>query len=176
MIDTYTNQQPATAKQSNCGCQGAASPPESCCGLVCFERPNYFCGHLLTGEDLSLEQRYTIEKNKLRNRTLAGNGVVCGLRMTCDPCAGWIRIGDGYAIDDCGNDLVVCAPARLNVIQTLIDKNWLIVPEKLDRCKDEKPKRDCPQHQCFHVVACYSEEQSDYTTPFTPGCQACCRP
>src|SRR5207248_1723831 len=34
---------------------------------------------------------------------------------------------------------------------------------------DDKPP--CPDVQCYYVVACYQEEEADFTTPFIPGCQ-----
>ncbi len=47
--------------------------------------------------------------------------------MTCDgDCKGKITIGDGYAIDCCGNDLVVCEPRTYDVIAELRRKKWLL--------------------------------------------------
>lgn len=171
MTNTYSGKQTKTKttnSTSPCGCggHGTVSSPE-CCGLTCFERPKYFCGHLLTDDDLSLEQRYTIEKNRLRNRELHGKGVVCGLRLSCDPnCCGHVLIGDGYAIDDCGNDLVVCSPYSFDVIGALPKPGAATVD-----CNDnEKRTVDCPDTQCLYIAACYYEDESDYTTPFVAGC------
>jgi hypothetical protein len=88
------------------------------CGSVeCFERPRFFCGQSLTDEDLNAAQRYVIEKNRLHNRYLVGTGVACGLAVRCDPCCdGSVIIEPGYAIDCCGNDIVVCKEASFNVI------------------------------------------------------------
>src|SRR5215469_15284098 len=98
----------ATPCGCGCGCQGHAHA-DGCCKLTCFERPSYFCGQLLSDTDLTLEETYFREKSKLYHRTLDGFGVVCGMRMTCDcHCHGHITIGDGFAIDCCGNDLVIC--------------------------------------------------------------------
>jgi len=94
--------------KSPCGCKDHTPSQPCCCNLVCFDRPNYFCGHLLTDGDLTLQQKYVVEKNKLYHRTMHGHGIVCGLKLTCDcDCKGNILIHDGFAIDDCGNDLVV---------------------------------------------------------------------
>jgi len=112
-----------------CSCHDPLPKGEGCCELVCFERPKYFCGHLLTDADLTAEQTYLREKNKLYHRTLDGYGVVCGLRLTCDrDCKGHIRVGDGYAIDDCGNDLVVCKPQTFDVMGELRKRKWLVEP------------------------------------------------
>jgi hypothetical protein len=170
----------AQNKSGGCGCQDAQPAPVDCCSLICFERPNYFCGHLLTGEDLSLEQKYFLEKNKLRNRALTGNGVVCGLRLTCDTaCGGYIRIDAGYAIDDCGNDLVACEPVRFNVLGTLEKKRMLLAEPRPDPCGGDPKPEPCAETQCFYIVACYEEENAEFTTPFQPGCAsgpAACEP
>ena len=170
--NTTTIIHPDTEKKKKGCCPPVGPEPSGCCELVCFERPHYFCGHLLTDTDLALEQRYVVEKNKLYNRTLHGYGVVCGLRLTCDhSCSGGIMVGDGYAIDDCGNDLVVCEPARFDVIGTLRKKGCLIETPTPDPCKPKEEQPDCKVRQCFYVTICYQEEEADFTTPFVAGCR-----
>ncbi len=168
MIETRHNtyNQP---KSETCHCSNP-KPGGTCCDLVCFERPNYFCGHLLTDADLSKEQQYVVEKHKLYNRALHGSGVVCGLRLTCDDQCGGILIDKGFAIDDCGNDLVVCDPLRFDVLAKLKEKGYLLVGEPCDPCKPEEEQPDCDYPQCFYVTFCYQEEPGDFTTPFVLGC------
>ncbi|HTB15621.1 MAG TPA: hypothetical protein VK752_28820 [Bryobacteraceae bacterium] len=151
-----------------CGCHGHAS---GCCKLTCFERPSYFCGQLLSDADLTLQENYFREKNKLYHRALDGFGVVCGLRLRCDAnCQGRIAIGDGYAIDCCGNDLVVCEPRSYDVIGELRKRKWLIDPQ-WDPCQgDSDRERGCIVRQCFYIGICYSEEPADYVTPYTTDC------
>lgn len=172
-MSKVTATEKTTTEKTGCGCGCSGTPTvDSCCELICFERPNYFCGHLLSDEDLRLEQRYAREKRKLYHRTLDGCGIVCGLRLTCDPnCDGAIRVGEGFAIDDCGNDLVVCASQRLDVIALLREKGWLLEEPRPDPCKPDEEPPDCRVKQCFYVTACYHEEPSDFTTPFVSGCQ-----
>lgn len=147
-------------------------PPVTCCELICFERPRYFCGHLLTDADLSKEQQYVIEKHKLYHRTLHGHGVVCGLRLTCDPhCHGHILIGEGYAIDDCGNDLVVCESLSFDVLGRLREQGYLVESEPPDPCQPPETHPVCKVRQCFYVTVCYQEEQAEFTTPFVVGCR-----
>ena len=100
-------------------------PPWSLqCRLMTFERPNYFCGHLLTDTDLTLQQRYFREKTRLYHRTLHGHGVVCGLRLTCDhDCSGKVLVSSGYAIDNCGNDLIVAEKTPVDVVKPLVHRN-----------------------------------------------------
>lgn len=160
----------AASHASPCSCQENGKV-DSCCELVCFERPNYFCGHLLTDEDLSLEQRYARDKRKLYHRTLDGHGVVCGLRLTCDgQCPGGICVDEGFAIDDCGNDLVLCESARVDVIGLLRAKGWLLETPVADPCAPNQDQPECRPKQCFYVVACYDEEPSEHTTPFVASC------
>jgi hypothetical protein len=126
--------------------------PKTCptCGTQeCFERPRFFCGQLLTDKDLDAAQRYVIEKNKLHNRYLVGSGVVCGLAVRCDPCDGVVTIEPGYAIDCCGNDIVVCGPRKFDVLDYI--RNCFKHEE--DRCNgkikppasrcDDRPKEFC---------------------------------
>lgn len=169
-----------TDTQSPCRCH-ETPPVQCCCSLVCFDRPHYFCGHLLTDGDLSLQQRYVVEKNKLYHRALDGHGVVCGLKLTCDTrCRGHILVHEGFAIDDCGNDLVVCEPASVDVIGLLRSKRLLVSdePEKerreveraeLERHRERRPP-DCDIRQCFYVTICYEEQDGEYETPFQSAC------
>lgn len=184
------------ASPCGCGCGCHDHPPHTgeCCGLTCFERPNYFCGQLLSDADLTLQENYFREKNKLYHRTIDGYGVVCGLRLKCDGrCNGHITIGEGYAIDCCGNDLIVCKQESFDVIGELRKKKWLLEPcddpckdkskyqnkdkdkdKDKDQDKDKDHHRDeddgCLYRQCFYIGICYSEEPSTYVTPYTTDC------
>ena len=104
------------------------------CNLTCLERPRYFCGQLLTEEDLMAEQRYQMEKDRLHNQYLHGWGVVCGLKVTCHPkCSskGNVLIEKGYAIDCCGRDIIVCKDDELNII------------EKIKECQPKPKEYEC---------------------------------
>lgn len=159
-------EKPAKPAASPCSCTDSP-PADACCDLICFERPRYFCGHLLTDADLSQEQRYIIEKHKLYHRSLHGHGVVCGLRLTCDPeCSGRIIVGEGYAIDDCGHDLIVCEPRPFDVIEAL----HLEAPVA-DPCEPVVEKPRCKVRECYQVTICYDEEEAEFTTPFVGGCR-----
>ena len=111
-------------KSGGCGC-GSSVPAAACsCGDVgcatCrnqgFVRPRFFAGQLLTEEDLQTLVDYTIAKNRLHNQRLWGDGVVCGLEVTCHPCGGGtVQVNPGYALDCCGNDLVLSCPQPLDI-------------------------------------------------------------
>jgi len=162
---------PSAAKPSPCGCHQTKPVPCTCCGITCFERPNYFCGHLLTDADLSLEQKYLIEKNKLYHRAIDGYGIACGLKVTCDcDCRGNVLVHQGFAIDDCGHDIVVCEAARFDVIGALRKKGWLVSDEPEDECEEEEEESECRIKQCFYLTICYDETQASYETPFQSSC------
>ena len=183
-----SNSTPAASTPCGCGCHDhVASENCGCCKLTCFERPKYFCGQLLSDADLTLQETYFREKNKLYHRTMDGYGVVCGLRMTRDvQCKGHIIIGDGYAIDACGNDLVVCEPRSFNVIGELSRKKWLVEasvdrPRKNENTESRTQTRSeggdkdgdtdgCINKQCFYIGICYTEEAVDFATPYTTEC------
>ncbi len=156
-----------------CGCHHQGTHAEGCCRLTCFERPQYFCGQLLSDADLTLQETYFREKNKLYHRTIDGFGVVCGLRMRCDGnCKGHITIADGYAIDCCGNDLVVCESRSFDVIGELRKKKWLIeIPQEPHHDRREPEyERNCISKQCFYIGICYAEEPSNYVAPYVTDC------
>lgn len=175
-MTTTTNPSQNQTGHSPCGCPEPGPSPQCCCHLACFERPNYFCGHLLTDADLTLQQKYVIEKNKLYHRTMDGYGVVCGLKLTCDcDCKGNILVHDGFAIDDCGNDLVVCETTRFDVIGALKKKGLLygsddehIEGERYMERERHRPR--CELKGCFYITICYDETVSDYETPFQSSC------
>src|SRR5438105_2411390 len=98
----------AVAFQSAPGCEPSTCVCPVCGGLECLCRPRFFAGQLITENDLNLLIHYLREKNKLHNRYLHGWGVVCGLEVVCSPCDGKVTVREGYAIDPCGEDIIVC--------------------------------------------------------------------
>ncbi|MEX3788810.1 hypothetical protein [Paraburkholderia sp. BR14374] len=86
------------------------------CQNVGFTRPRFFAGQLLTDEDLQLLGDYVDAKNRLHSRALFGSGVVCGLEVVCQPCGmGHVIVKPGYALDCCGNDIVVSCSQELDI-------------------------------------------------------------
>jgi hypothetical protein len=125
-----------TASNSPCGCTGLGAAPSPCgCGGKCvgsgkcscscescqpqiYARPQFFAGQLLTEDDLQSLSDYVVAKNRLHNRYLFGDGVVCGLTVTCPPCeTGHVTVNPGYALDCCGNDIVISCPKDLDINQ-----------------------------------------------------------
>jgi hypothetical protein len=126
---THTNPSETPAKTDTKGC---ACGCVACAGLECLERPRYFAGQLLTEAELTGEQAYVIAKNRLHNRYLHGMGVVCGLEIVCHECRGWVTVRQGYAIDGCGNDIIVCKDDSFDLL------------DRIRRCRDKlRPKQEC---------------------------------
>lgn len=115
---------------SGCGCGGGGSSTAikgNDCGCGCggeaaargtaFVRPSFFGGMLLTEDDLQAALDYERAKRRLTNRYVLGAGVVCGLDVTCDPCdARKVVVAPGYAIECCGNDIVIDCAEPIDVI------------------------------------------------------------
>jgi hypothetical protein len=127
---------------SSCGCGGKGcsvceAPPEA------YSRPQFFSGQLLTEDDLQSLVDYTVSKNRLHNRMLFGDGVACGLGVKVDPCEPLrhLVVRPGYAIDCCGNDLVVPCEATLDVVQLVRDlRSRMLGKDCGDPCRD--PEED----------------------------------
>jgi hypothetical protein len=189
----------------NCGCSDTAIPTRSTCGCggagcsLCenkgLVRPRFFAGQLLTEEDLQLLTDYTVAKNRLHNRYLFGEGVVCGLEVTCHPCGGGtVLVHPGYALDCCGNDILVQCEKELDINAMVRDlrRNLLGGYDCGDPCADKKKEKegeaghagtetkavkyeDVLRHYCLYVRYC--EELSDPVSPYATaepcGVQSC---
>jgi hypothetical protein len=116
----------ATHHGSGCCCP-------TCRGLRPFEQPLWTAGQVLSAADLSSLQAYIKGKNRLHNRYLHGWGVVCGLEVVCDDCEGSVTIRSGYAIDPCGEDIVVAQDTRFELVKAIRE------------CRDSKKSKtgDC---------------------------------
>jgi len=84
--------------------------------LKSFQRNRYFYGKLLTVRDFEDEQRYFIEKQRLINRLIHGEGVVCGLKVEkVENKESFIRITPGVALDCCGREIVMPEPMEIDL-------------------------------------------------------------
>src|SRR5262245_42647038 len=109
----------------------------TCGGLECLCRPRFFAGQLLTDEDLRSLDQYILAKNKLHNRYLHGWGVACGLKVVPHSCPGWITIKSGYALDPCGNDIVVCKDHSFDFCSAI--RNYCDCNRQLLECQPLAP-------------------------------------
>src|SRR5262245_31490568 len=97
--------------RDRCGC-GCADCQGECCKLECLTRPNFYCGQLLTDSNLKDLVDWVQTKSALQ-RFREGWGVACGLEVTCshkDKEQARVYVSEGYAVDCCGRDIVVCEP------------------------------------------------------------------
>ncbi len=87
----------------------AASGFLHCTELEALVRPRYFTGQLLTADELNCEQAYIAAKQRLHNRFLHGTRgrIVTGLQIVLRENGQSVTVAAGYAIDYCGNDIVV---------------------------------------------------------------------
>lgn len=96
-----------------CDCGGGGG--ETCCGLDCLVQPRFFCGQLLTDQDLTALVNWTRDKAAL-SRFRDGWGVVCGLDVRRAPGSrDRIVVTPGYAVNCCGDDIVVCSEYTLDL-------------------------------------------------------------
>ncbi|MEU5262216.1 hypothetical protein [Amycolatopsis sp. NPDC021455] len=93
-----------------CGCDG-----ERTCELRAPVRPRFFCGQLLTDQDLSGLAAWVKDKRALA-RYREGWGVVCGLDVRADPDrASGVVVRPGHAVSSCGEDVVVAGQAAFDL-------------------------------------------------------------
>ena len=149
----------------SCGCGGAATEV-----TTAFVRPRFFAGMLLTEDDLRALTGYMTGKDRLHNRRLEGSGVVCGLEVTCDPCGGGsVNVRPGYALDCCGNDLVVGCPEKVDVA-TLV--NDLRVRSLGTDCGDACGDNGENGTRTYGLYLRYTEERIEPITPY-PTAETC---
>src|SRR5450755_3247759 len=146
------------------------TPPASpcccpaCTGLQCLDRTRFFAGQLLTEADLNNDQSYWLAKSRLHNRYLQGWGVVCGMQVVCGDCPGWVTVKTGYAIDPCGNDIIVCSDQSFNVIKAI--QACCAPPKPADCSPLRASPPNCEDAQQEWCITIQYEEQP--TRPITP--------
>lgn len=99
-----------TSTGTGCPC-GCDKNPPGACELHSLVRPRFFCGQLLTDEDLAGLVTWAVDRRRL-DRLRSGWGVVCGLDVGADPATpGRLTISPGHAVTSCGDDVVLPTPA-----------------------------------------------------------------
>ena len=157
-----------------CGCGGGSDGGCGCgssggdvCSDVNFKRPRFFAGQLLTEDDLQALTDYVVGKNRMHNRFLWGDGVVCGLSVTCEPCEeGSVSVAPGYALDCCGNDIMVPCKETVDLKALLRDlrKRQLAGYDCGDPCDD-----GYGDVQSYGLYLTYTETLEDPVAPFASG-------
>ncbi len=163
-------------KTGGCGCGAKTVCEPACTGLECLERPRFFAGQLLTDQELNGLSAHVQAKNKLHNLHLHGWGVVCGLEASCHPdCAGSVRVAPGYAIDSCGNDVIVCGTAEINILERIREcreKRRQRVDCRRGEPREPKPPQDREERWC--ITLHYEEKQVRATAALRQQSCGCC--
>jgi hypothetical protein len=190
---TASTMMQTTRGNGDCGCAGSgikSAAPCTCGGKGCstcqgdvYARPQFFAGQLLTEDDLQSLGDYVVAKNRLHMRYLVGSGVVCGLAVTCEPCGdGKVIVNPGYALDCCGNDIVVPCPQTLDINGMIRDLLLRVRGQDCgDPCLDAKPSpqgeqstnarattiKNPSRRYCLYIDYC--ERPSDPVAPYAVG-------
>ena len=155
---------PSGGSGGSSGCTCNDQPPA--CPDSGILRPNFFAGQLLTEDDLQQITVYQNGKRRLTNRYVFGTGVVCGLEVVCagPKAPGSLIIQPGYALDCCGNDIVLSCPYT-------IDVNAMVREAGLD-CGDPCGDADSPRKYllCVRYTECLSEPVNAYSPGATTTC------
>ncbi len=141
-------------------------------GLI---RTRFFDGMVLTQADLDNEQRFWRVKRRLTNRAL-GEGVVWGLRLRWNARGRTFLLGPGYALDCCGNDLIVECPIEVAESDLIASADPAIVAPKIgvfgkqDRVVKHKPREACVVLQ---YVECPEDARPVHLDPCAPPTTRC---
>ena len=140
---------------------------------------------MLTEDDLGLLTAYTTAKDRLHNRYLFGAGVVCGLWVSCDPCGGGtVIVQPGYALDCCGNDLLLACPTTLDINAMIRDLRAAQLGKDCgDPCAGQGTqsagRQETPITRRYCLYARYGEQDTDPVAPYAteePCGQVACEP
>jgi hypothetical protein len=132
-------------------------------GVKTFVRNRYFYGKLLDVLHFELEQDYFNAKRFLINRLVLGYGVVCGLDVEVGSDGLSVVVQPGVAIDKWGREIVVPGKCK---------------PLPLPAPSDTPPTDACDDENCYHLLLCYHECQSDPAPALGGDCDqnAVCSP
>jgi hypothetical protein len=150
-----------TCSSCECDCGGRCGCEVSLAGEG-FSRPSFFGGMLLTEDDLQAVVDYTVAKRRLTNRYTLGAGVVCGLDVTCHPCeTGKVQVSPGYAIECCGNDILVSCPEDVDILELVRDLRVRQGVDCGEPC-DKLPEQD------YYLFVRYVEQPTEPVAPYAP--------
>lgn len=133
------------------GCGPTAPEKPETCALHALARPRFFCGQLLTDQDLSDLTGWVRDRRRLA-RYREGWGVVCGLDVRTAPEApATVTVQVGHAVTACGEDIVLPEPASFDLTP------FLPQPVPCDATGEQPP----PDHHVLDLGACYAERGTE---------------
>jgi hypothetical protein len=146
------------------------TPTGDCCcpvceGLECLCRPRFFAGQLLTEVDLNRLDHYIVAKNRIHNRFVHGWGVVCGLEVSCNPCEGYVTVSPGYALSPCGDDIIVCKEATVDLCALVKQCHKKPDPDCVRPPSSTVPNRCKDVEEEWYFAICYNESPSRGVMP-----------
>ena len=145
---------------------------EPCEGLTCLCRPRFFDGQLITAADFRRLDHYIVAKSRLHNRYLHGVGVVCGLEAVCSPCDDTVTVRTGYALGPCGEDIVVCADAQVDVAALIKEHRASVA--RADCAPYSQPTKDSEaSRQKWVLGICYDERAAKPVTSLKRAGSGC---
>jgi hypothetical protein len=139
----------------------------TCRGLILNDRPLFGAGQVLTAADLTALQDYVRAKNRLHSRYLHGWGVVCGLEVICNDCEGSVTVMPGYALDPCGEDIIVAQPVRFDLVAAI----RACADQQRAKTGDCDPWMPPPDPGCTDAETywCVALKYREVETAFVPG-------
>ena len=121
------------------------------------KRNNYFKGKRISAEDLTLEQRYYIDKIKRIHGELIGYGIVDGLTISeIHKDTKKIKLNQGIGIDSCGNLLALYRDRVFDLPEEELNEGDYIYLKYVERGSSRVARGDgdsCSEECCYnHIV------------------------
>lgn len=143
---------------------------DGCCDQACDSgrRNRFYPNKRTTPDTWTVEQDYQQQRRRLVNRAIHGWGVVYGFKLALvddDGCSGdggmRLAIGEGFALDPCGRELLQVGKRPLEVAHLLaFDRAGKYLPPPEQRCGPRDPRSPWPPEAgelCFLLSAHYAE-------------------
>jgi hypothetical protein len=140
---------------------GGRATHECCSDAPCDSglRNHYFEGKRLTSDSFRVEQSYLVERRHLLNRAIHGWGVVYGYGLK--PAAGQFEVQPGFALDECGRELVLTRAKKIEAGDViLLDNKYARLerpPEGSYETDDKKPHGP-DRRACWLLSVHYAEQ------------------
>jgi hypothetical protein len=133
---------------------------QSCESTGAFERNRFFYGKLLSVDDFQTEQDYFREKIRLLSKTLEGSGIISGLKASDVKVNGSdisVQIDTGYALDCCGN-LIVVDHAESHTVSNPFNDDTIYLYIHYDECDKDRvasmsESSSCEESCCYNRIS-----------------------